>query len=108
LDRRLASMTKLPDRDELRAALERRCANWRNVLRSPAHVADARLVIRQMLGSLVVWVPPTSDYPESDRRGKEGITHQSTCALIVEIRPGGLCAGFLVAGGGFEPPTFGL
>jgi hypothetical protein len=44
----LARPVHLPDREVLKAALELRTANWRDVLRGP-HVAQARVVLQHLL-----------------------------------------------------------
>jgi hypothetical protein len=48
LDAKLAKPVVVADRDVLKAALELRTADWRNILRGP-HVQQARLVLQHLL-----------------------------------------------------------
>ena len=115
LNRRIAAMTEPPDRKALKAALQQRCKDWKKVLRSN-HVEEARFVVRQLIGPITLLAggkkKPAYLRHDGPPRGAEGIEF-SECSFAAEITPFGLTNGLagalnVVAGGGFEPPTFGL
>jgi site-specific DNA recombinase len=49
VDAKVAKPVVVPERDVLKAALELRSGQWRDVLRSPQHVAQARLVLQHLI-----------------------------------------------------------
>ena len=93
LDAKLARPTpERPDRAMLKAALELRGVEWRDVLRDPKHVAQARLVIQHFI-----------NLPFEIDRG----SHKPP-AWVAETRPGGLLVGLIqtvASPTGFEPFT---
>jgi hypothetical protein len=116
LDRRLAGLSEPIDRAALRAALDQRAADWRERLRSE-YPDEARFVVQQLIGPLTLRVGTAEDLETfegcdpDDRRGKEEIEFED-CGFTAVVTPRGLLNGLVaasvVAGGGFEPPTFGL
>lgn len=53
LDGLLSKTVLMPDRDTLRAALEQRCADWRDILRGQ-HLDQARMVLQHLLALPIV------------------------------------------------------
>ena len=82
----LAKPTTAPDRETLKAALELRTADWREILRGP-HVAQARLVLQHLL-----------DLPIR-------VINQPMPKWMVAVKPGGLAVGIqsVASPRGFEP-----
>lgn len=117
LDRRLAALAEPIDRARLRSALEQRAKDWKKMLRSD-YPDEARFVVQQLVGPLTLWSgtaedgaaffeDPDPDYPSSE--GKPAFADCGFKAIVTaEGLLGGLGAFNMVAGGGFEPPTFGL
>jgi hypothetical protein len=100
------------DRARLKAALERRCADWRERLRSD-HIEEARYVVQQLIGPLELWIGSRKESKEKekplaalgvtagDSRGKENI-EWSDCGYEGTLSPlgllNGLCTLNVVAG----------
>ena len=100
----LAKPVSLPDRDLLRAALELRCADWREVLRGP-HVQQARMVLQHLIEVpiKIVNTPP----PAYIKKGHtpRGIKQRSR-KWVAAARPAGLMVGLVqsvASPTGFEP-----
>ncbi len=70
----LAKPTTAPDRETLKAALELRTADWREILRGP-HVAQARLVLQHLI-----------DLPIQ-------VINQPVPKWMAAVKPGGLAVG---------------
>ena len=119
----MAVLAEPIDRAALRVALEQRCADWRQRLRSD-FPDEARYVVQQLIGPLELWVDAAEDLfgcPEeltaleaagidlSDETGKPAF---ADCGFKAVVKPRGLLNGLVaesvVAGAGFEPATFGL
>jgi hypothetical protein len=65
LDGKLSIPIVLPDRDQLRAALEQRVGDWRTILRGP-HVTQARMVLQHLLVLPINIVPnPNVEYRDT-------------------------------------------
>ena len=100
IDKQLAKPIEIPDREVLKAALELRTGQWRDVLRSQ-HISQARLVLQHLieLPILILNQPKPAYIKKGDTRGTENIWRAST-------RPGGLLAGLIqnvASPPGFEP-----
>ena len=87
----LAKPVVIPDRDVLKAALEPRTANWRDILRGP-HIAQARVVLQHLidLPIRIVTVDPP-DYIKRDMT-KRGIKPPY---WVAAARPEGLTVGLI-------------
>ena len=97
LDKELARPVFAPERDELRAALQLRGAEWRGVLRSK-HVEQARVVLQHLmdLPIRVINEPLPSYIKRGDQRG----------IWKARTRPNGMLTGIVPKGTsptGFEP-----
>jgi hypothetical protein len=86
LDKQIAKPAEMPDREVLKAALELRTGQWRNVLRS-RHVAQARLVLQHLIDlPIKVLNEPKPHYiKKGDTRG----------IWRAQTRPGGLLVGLI-------------
>ena len=76
IDAKLAKPIVMPDRDVLKAALELRKGQWRDVLRGP-HIAQARMVLQHLI-----------DLPIR-------IHNQPKQKWMTQTRPGGLLVGLI-------------
>jgi hypothetical protein len=88
LDAKLAKPVLIPDRDVLRAALQLRGGEWRDVLRSK-HIAQARLVLQHLMElPIKILNQPIPKYiKKGDTRG--------TGKWAVNTRPGGMLVGLV-------------
>jgi hypothetical protein len=96
----LAKPVNVPDRDVLRAALELRTADWRNILRGP-YVAQARVVLQHLidLPIKVINQPVPKYIKKGDTRGTES-THgwqdgQYVPKWVAAAKPEGLTIGLI-------------
>ena len=82
----LAKPVDAPDRETLKAALELRTADWRDILRGP-HVAQARLVLQHLIELPI------------------NVINQPVPKWIAAVKPGGLTVGIqsVASPTGFEP-----
>jgi hypothetical protein len=55
-----ALLNNPPDRTALRAAINRKVKEWRETLRS-THLAEARLILQQLIGPIVVYAKHEGD-----------------------------------------------
>jgi hypothetical protein len=90
LDSKLAKPVVIPDREVLRAALQLRGNEWRDVLRSK-HIAQARLVLQHLmdLPIKILNQPIPSYIKRGDMRGHENLKWG------VNTRPGGMLVGLV-------------
>jgi site-specific DNA recombinase len=123
LDRQIAALPAAPpDRVQLRVVLEQRVSDWKARLLSE-HLDEARFIVEQLLRStpITLWHGEAGDFATfvgvdpNDRRGKENLELADTLGFEARVHLASLVEGLeggrylsLVAGGGFEPPTFGL
>jgi site-specific DNA recombinase len=83
-------------REELRAALEQRVADWRRVLRT--NPAQGRQVLRHLVGEILLWVGDAGDLAiyegakAGDARGTENID-ASDCGWVASVQVEGLMIG---------------
>jgi len=91
LDKQLAKPVDIPDREVLKAALELRSGQWRDVLRSQ-HMQQARLVLQHLidLPIRILNEPPPPYIKKGDTRGTENIGKWQA-----QTRPGGLLVGLI-------------
>ena len=59
VEAKLAARTERPDRKQLREAVEQRCSEWREVLRS--NVEAGRALLKSLVGPLEVHTPPPKE-----------------------------------------------
>jgi hypothetical protein len=93
------------DREQLRAALDQRVEEWRQILR--ANPAQARQVVQHLVGPITLRVGEASDLDVAtganpkDRRGTEGIS-AADVRWSADTKPSG------VIGGNPAGPTYGV
>lgn len=82
--------------EQLRAALDQRVEEWRQILR--ANAAQARQVLQHVVGPITLWVGEASDLDVAtganprDQRGAEGISADDV-RCSADTKPSGLLAG---------------
>ena len=87
------------DCEQLRAALEQRVDEWRQILR--AHPAQARQVLHHVIGPIMLWLGDAADletaagYDPNDRRGHDALTSEDL-RWFADTRPAGILAGLPV------------
>jgi site-specific DNA recombinase len=114
INRRLAPQEHL-DRAELRAALEQRVEDWRQVLRK--YPQQGRQVLKALVGEIWLWVGTAEDLAiadaamPSDNRGTDNIT-AADCGWVASVQVPGMLIGLpgfpgldqrLASPAGFEP-----
>lgn len=91
LDAQLAKPVVIPDREMLRAALELRRRDWRKILRSPAHLQQARLILQHLIDlPIKIHNDPVPAYIK-----KSVANHKRTGKWSTQTRPGGLLVGLI-------------
>jgi recombinase/recombinase-like zinc beta ribbon protein len=113
VERQIAALPATENRAELRSLFEKRVADWQTRLLSD-HRHETRAALDQLLTgrAIILFSGGTADegpilFFDDDQRGKEGIEPEDCLQFEVTIDPARLLLS-MVAGGGFEPPTFGL
>ena len=107
LTAQLAKPVVMPDREVLRAALELRTGQWRDVLRGQ-HIAQARLVLQHLIDlPIKVHNEPVRNYIKKDGgRGAGSARRFINGKWVAAVRPNGLMVGLiqnLASPTGFEP-----
>jgi len=96
VEQQLAILTEPVDSETLRASLEQRIRNWREVLRSK-HKEECRFIIGRLMAPITIDVPDYEKdlrelrklgFKRGDRRGKENITSED-CEWTALIKPEG-------------------